>query len=439
MRYSVSLFLVLMIATAGASQETRIMDVKEAIDVAMTNNIQVITAQNTYNSTAASVLPKTLGSNLPTVSANASYGRTFWSAVNKNILGRDTSLGGPSNSYSYSLSADYTIFDGFRKFNDMSQARLNENSAWYDVENTKQEITLQVYQSYFNVLKNKQLLKITEENLKRSEEQLKKLEERNRLGAQIMSDVYRQRVQVGSDKLAVNKAKNNLNTSKAALNNLIGIDVNTSIELKELDTDVKFDKAGYDFSKAYTEGLEQRKDYQAAMKRVESTQRTVRNARSGYYPTLSAFADYKWTNTAMSMRDYSNKDNMMVGLQLSIPIFNGFQTSSSVIQADQTLQTSKSNLENIRRKVALDIKIALLNLQTSYENVKLSEENVQSAKEDLRLATERYNLGAGTILDQITANTNYATAEANYIQSVYDFLYSKEQYNLAIGKIQTKE
>lgn len=440
MKYVSVLLAVMFFTGVTLAQETRIMDIKEAIDVAMSNNIQVITAQNNYNSTAASVLPKTLGTNLPTVTANASYARRYWSTVSATTpTGLPTSYTPSDNSYSYSLNANYILFDGFKKFNDMSQARLNENSAWLDVENTRQQVTLQVYQAYINVLKNKQLLKISEENLKRSEEQLKKLEERNRLGAQIMSDVYRQRVQVGADKLAVNKARNSLNTSKASLNSLIGIDVNTPIELKELDTNVQYDKATYDFNRAYADALDQRRDYRAAQKRVESTQRTVRNAQSGYYPTLSAFADYSWANTSMSMKNYSNNDNMRVGLQLSVPIFNGFQTSAAVIQADQSLQTSKSNLENIRRQIALDIKIALLNLQTSYENVRLSEENVKSAKEDLRLATERYNLGAGTILDQITANTNYATAEANYTQAVYDFLYAKEQYHLATGKIQSKE
>jgi outer membrane protein len=421
------------------AQESRTIDIDEAVDIAMKNNIQVITAQNNYYSTSAAVLPKTLGANLPTISANASVSRSDQGTPVYSGSGLAATRTGTSyNSYSYSLDANYVLFDGLKKFNDMSQARINETSARFDVENTKQEVTLQVYQQYFTVMKNKQLLKITEENLKRSEEQLKRLEERQKLGAQIMSDVYRQRVQVGTDKLALNKAKNNLNTSKAALNNLIGLDVNTPIELKDIPQDVIYDAAIFDFNQSYQKAFNNRKDYLAASKRVESSRKTLQNARSGYYPTLTAFARYGWNHVYMNTKNYSDNDRLNFGLNLSVPIFSGFATQSSVIQADQSVQTAKSNLDNIRRAIALDIKISLLNLQTAFENVKLSEENVKSAKEDLRLAAERYNLGAATILDQITANTNYATSEANYIQAVYDFLYSKEQYKLAIGEIGIK-
>lgn len=425
------LMAILFVASVSA-QEKKGIDIDEAVRIAMKNNIQVITAQNSYNSTVANVLPKTWGRNLPSVSANANFNHAMLNTVQ---TGAGSSGNDNNNSYTYSVNADYTIFDGLKRFDEMTQARLDESSARFDYENTKQEVTLNVYQSYIDVLKNQQLLKIAEENLKRSEEQLKRLEERNRLGAQILSDVYKQRVQVGSDKLALNKAKNNLRTSKASLNNLIGVDVNAEFELKELPMDVSFDAKQFDFEQSYQSALDSRKDYLASKKKVESSRRSLSIAKSGYFPTLSASASYNWNNTALQFKNYSNQDYASVGLNLSIPIFTGFQTNTGVVQADQRYQTERSNLETTKRKVALDIKIALLNMQTAYENVQLSDENVKSAKEDLRLATERYNLGAGTVLDQITANTGYSTAEANYTQSIYDFIYARQQYLLAVGTL----
>ncbi|MBX7151645.1 TolC family protein [bacterium] len=437
MKKTIHLLLMTMVMTLGASAQEKItLTLDEALAIAMKNNIQVITAQNTYNAAVADVLPKTWGNNLPTVDLNAQYSL----ADEKSTFVTNSGVKESAERYSYSLSANYVLFDGFKKFGEMKQARLDESSAQFTYENTKQDVALQVHKSYFDVLKNQQLLRVSEENLKRSEEQLKRLEERNRLGAQILSDVYKQKVQVGSDRLALNRSKNNLNTSKASLNSLIGIDVNTQVELKDLGLDVTFDASEYNFDKAFSKALEQRKDYLASIKKVESSRASLRNARSGFFPTLSAFADYSWSDAFRpgSFKEIGANDRVSVGLNFSMPIFNGFQTSASVIRADQSVQTAKSNLENTRRQVALNIKIALLNLQTSYENVKLSEENVNSAKEDLRLATEKYNLGAGTILDQITANASYAQAEANHIQAVYDFLYAKQQFNIAVGAIETK-
>ncbi|MBL7959922.1 TolC family protein [bacterium] len=427
------LVMILSASTTISAQEKRAIDIDEAVKIAMQNNIQVITAQNSYNATVANVLPKTWGNALPTVDLNGRYSLSDQSSPFFTTSGVKNS----SESYSYNVTANYVLFDGFKKFVDISQAKTDEKSARYDFEQAKQEVTLQIYQSYVNVLKNQQLLKISEENLKRSEEQLKRLEERNKLGAQILSDVYKQRVQVGSDKLSVNKAKNNLNTSKASLNSLIGIDVRTEITLVELPFDPNAELLKVEFDDAYENALEQRKDYLASRKKVESAQGSLKASKSGYFPVVSAFATYQWNDgfVPKTYKSYTMNDRSSIGINLQIPIFSGFQTNAGVIRANESVQTAKSNLETTKRKVALDIKIALLNMQTSFENVKLSEENVKSAKEDLRLATERYNLGAGTVLDQITANTGYSTAEANYTQSIYDFIYARQQYLLAVGML----
>lgn len=433
------LLTIVWIALAAnlTAQQKQALTIEEALTIAMKNNVQVISAQNDYNSASANVLPKTVGKILPTVDASMRASRTMMNTLSGTspLTNRDTTTGSASNSYSYSLTANYVLFDGFRNWTEASQARLDESAARYNFERTRQSVTLDVYEAYINVLKNQQLLRINEENLKRSEEQLKRLEERNKLGAQILSDVYKQRVQVGSDKLSVSKSKNNLKTSKASLASLIGIDVNSDLELKELNIASNLDVNQMNFDEAYGQALQNRKDYLAAESRVQSARRTVSIARSGFYPTVNAFASYAWNDKNLKFANYSNNDNTTIGLSVSIPIFSGFETNSRVIQQDQSLQTARSNAESTKRKVALDVKIALLNMQTAYDNMKLSEENVKAAKEDLRLATEKYNLGAGTILDQITANASYAAAEANYTQSAYDFVYAKQQYLLAVGTL----
>jgi outer membrane protein len=436
MRYVITC-MVLVLGMSIHAQEKKTLNVNEALAIAMKNNVQVITSENNYYSVEANVLPKRWGTNLPTLDLNARYGKSDQASTFITGSGVQKS----KNNYSYSLNGNYILFDGFKKFGIMAQGAYDESSALYDLDRTKQDVALQVYQAYINVLKNQQLLRISEENLKRSQQQLTTLEERNKLGAQIISDVYKQRVVVGSDKLALSKARNNLNTSIASLNSLIGIDVNSEYQLKEISSDVAFDAAQYNFQNALQTAVENRKDYLSAKKKLESSRSALKISKSTYYPSLSAFATYSWADAFLpngNDHKYTLNDRTTFGVNLSMNLFNGFQTNASAIQANQAVQTSKSNLDAARRKVELDIKIALLNMQTANEGVKLSEETVASAKEDLRLATERYNLGAGTLLDQITSNTGYATAEANHIQAVYDFLYAKQQYLVALGTLETK-
>lgn len=426
-----SVLLTVLFVFSTTAQEKRTITIQEAVAIAMENNVEVIAARNNFNTVVANVLPLTVGANLPTVDMTARYSHADEASQFFTATGPKES----AQNYSYSINANYVLFDGLKKFSQMSQARTNEQSARYDMDRTGARVKLQVYEAYVNVLKANELLKIAIENQKRSEEQLKRLEERNRLGAQIISDVYKQRVQVGSDKLALNRARNNLNTSKATLNSLIGLDVNTDLQLAPLDTELTYDSGSYDYAKAYDAGLQHRQDFLASVKRVESARQTLKQSRSSYYPTVNAFATYSWQDGFLPKNSsaYRQNDRALIGLNLTVPIFSGFSTSAGVEGANQSLQTAKSNVDNIRRQVALDVKIALLNMQTAYESVKLSEENVKAAKEDLRLATERYNLGAGTLLDQITSNASYTEAEANYVQSVYDFVLARQQYLLATG------
>ena len=90
-------------------------------------------------------------------------------------------------------------------------------------------------------------------------------------------------------------------------------------------------------------------------------------------------------------------------------------------------------MSQTRRQVQVDVKKAMLDYESARKQIDVTEKNIQSAQEDRRIAEEKYNLGAGTLLDLLIANTNYTTAVSNKVNAAYDYLLSKQQLNYVIG------
>ena len=85
--------------------------------------------------------------------------------------------------------------------------------------------------------------------------------------------------------------------------------------------------------------------------------------------------------------------------------------------------------------MTLDVKQAFLEIETAKENIEVTEENVTSAEEDYRLASERYRIGAGTLIEQLTAQNSLTRARVNKIQAIYDYKYAITVLDLALGKL----
>lgn len=430
---AVVVLLSLAFSASAFSQEKKLLlSIEDAVKIAMEHNVSVIEALNSYNSALASTKTKTWGNNLPTLSANTNYRRSSEPVTTFVNEATKTS----QNSYSYSLDANYVVFNGFKNWEEKKQFKAIETESNLTYERTKQTVKLDVYRQYFDVLKKQQLLKVRKENLKRSSEDLKKVEEMHKIGSVPLSDVYKQKVLVGNDKLGLINGENDLNIARATLNSLIGIEVNTEIVLDEVDLtmvdqDLQYEQLMY-------VAIDNRKDLKAAAQAVNSSKSGLTISKSGFYPTLSVFSSYSWSDlfSPNSTEDITDNDRLDLGLNLSIPIFNGFETQAATVIAEQNLITSKSRYESTQRTVSLEVKTTILNVNAAKENIKVTQETLKSATEDLRLATERYNIGAGTILDVITANASFVEAESNNIQAAYDYLLAREELKLATGEIE---
>ncbi len=428
------LFLIFAVSISFAFSQEK-LSLQQAITIALDKNIDVMSAKNRVEAQKSAV-QSSYGTLLPSVSALAGWNRSGSSFEPTLLIPSGVSARGSVNA---GIDASVTIFDGFRNWTNLDRANRLAASTEYDLQKRKQDIALAVQQSYLTVLRNKQLLKVSEDNLKRSQQQLARITELNKVGAVAKADLYRQLVQTSNDELSVISAQNSYENSKFDLLYLLALDVTKEYNFDDaavLQDVEKMDGANQsemqDYQKLVNEALSARPDYQSAVLAKDAASNSVTIAQAGHYPSLSLSGGYGLSGN--SFGTLSDTKSWNLGFSLRLPLFSGFQTSAIIQNSQLDFQLAEQSMEQSKRKVQKDVRAALLSLETAKKRLDVSSKSVVSAEEDRRIAEERYNLGSNTLLDLLTATANYTQALSNKVSASYDFLYAKQAFKIAIGR-----
>ena len=127
-----------------------------------------------------------------------------------------------------------------------------------------------------------------------------------------------------------------------------------------------------------------------------------------------------------------------VGLSLSVPIFDQFQTNSSIESADATYQENTANYDQLVQQVRTQVKQAYYDLEAAEENLMATDIALKSADENRRNALESFKVGAGTELQYLTAQSQWLTAASNRINAVYGYQQAQFEVEYMVGTLQTE-
>ncbi|HZY10641.1 MAG TPA: TolC family protein [Bacteroidota bacterium] len=442
---SLLMSLSILIGVGVYAQESVTLSLGQAIELALQNNISVIQAENNISSAHGNVLAA-YGNYLPTLSASGG-----WNRNQSDRAGSSTQIVGGqvftlpasfsvTNSFSTRLDLSYTLFDGFAREASFNRATSNAISVEQQSQRTRQSIVYQMESGYLNVLRKEQLVKVTEENLKRSRRQLERITESNRVGALALADVYRQQSQVAADELSLINAQNDYDKAKADLVALIGLDysqeyhfsdpsISTVIDQNEINATTEKYK---DVTALTQRALSSRPDYMSTKEAFHASESGVTAARSGYFPSVSASAGYGLSNPEFSR--ISDNKNISWGVNIRWNIFDAFQTNQALQSAIATKRNAEIALLQTERSVSVEVKKALLDLDAARKQLDVTQKGLVSATEDRRIAEERYNLGAGTLLDLLVANAGFVNASANNVNAFYFYVITKRNFEYVLGE-----
>jgi outer membrane protein len=441
MKFVYSSIIALLLTINLFAQEKVVLTLEKAIELAFQNNISVLQANNNVDAASGGLLAA-YGSYLPFINASGSWSRTDnqrvglqYEGVNIPVTSKST-----SNYFQTRISAGLTIFDGFQREAKFSKANADMAGSEYNVIRTKQTIRYQIEAAYLNLLRQEQLVKVTEENLKRDQRQLERITESNRVGALSLADVYRQQSQVAADELNVINAQNAYNQDKADLVALIGLDMTKEYQFSDPSISTAIDQSEFNTvkdkyqnsSELVNRALDSRTDYLSAKENYNAARASVTAAWGQYLPNVSASAGYSLSNEKFG--NLSDNRSISWGINLSWDIFDRFLTNQTVQSSIVTAKNSEETIKQYERSISVEIQKAKMNLESAQKQVEVSQKGVKSASEDSRIAEERYNLGAGTLLDLLTANAGLVNAQANNINAVYFFITAKRNLEYVLGE-----
>jgi outer membrane protein len=437
MYHKVSIFsLILLIPTLIFSQNVnKTINLEKAIELALERNISISQSKNNLES-QKSAYQSAIGAFLPSLHASGSFDRNQnWSKI----------TGGTaysaSNSYSGNVSSNLTIFNGFANIANLNRTNSSIQSSESNYKRTQQTTVYQTHQLFLNLVRNFQLLKVNEENLKRSRQQLERIEETNKVGSASLADVYRQRVTTANDELALINAQNNFDKAKNDMELFLSLDNAEKYEydFTSVPTDIdtvefaSINKEYQNLDELVKKAIQTRPDYLSAVQNLNISDASLTIARSGIYPTVNASASYGVGNKEFSK--ITDNRSLSLGVGVSLPIFSGFQTQTTIDQAKISKRNAEDELKQTERQVKVDIEKARLDLEASQKQIRVTQTSVMSAEMDRRIAEEKYNLGAGTLLDLLIASANYVNSQSNKVNAVDSYLLAKKQMEYVLGTI----
>ncbi|MBU2445950.1 MAG: TolC family protein [Bacteroidetes bacterium] len=439
-----------ILLTIGFAQQPLSLNMEEAVKIALQRNVPLQQSKNNLE-TSENQVKSAYGGLLPTLSASSGFSWALSEDEGGVITVGGISFPVPktsaqSRSYSASVSSGLTLFDGLSNFATIGQSKSNYESDRYRLERLKQDIVFQTQTKYFGVLKSLRLLAVQEENLKWNNKSLETITERNRVGQITLADVYQQQVNFGNSELLVIQARNNYENAKNDLISFLSLDVAKDYVLIDADALATIDTVEYkklereftDFEKLIETAFENRVDYFARQLDLQSYDYAITIARSGHLPRLTGSLSASIRANSFSSLTSLDSRTYIAGLNLSIPIFNGWLTSNRVQFAEVNYKNAELGISELERTIKVNLKKASLDLQAAKKKLDVNNKNVIAAKENLRINEEKYSLGSGTLLNLLIANSQFTQAQGELINSTFDYLLIRKQMEYYLGILEYK-
>ena len=417
-------------------------DLRECVDEALVKNISI--QQNRLSlELAEKDVEIAKGNFLPNLTGNTGGNLNFgtgFDPVSQNRV-NTTFFGGSIN-----VNSGITVFNGYRNTNTYKQAQLGVETSMLDLKKIENDISLFVVNGYLNILFAKENLNAAKVQHEISKKQIEAAESRFNSGVIPKGDLLNAQSTAATNLQTVITQENALDLALLNLAQLLQVPVE-GFDIASIDVGTPSSNLLYKSSSiVYNKSLETMPEIARAKIAIESASFGIEISKASFLPSVTASAGLS-TNygfnlmlpEGLSNPRLSNQlnDNFGygVGFNVSVPIFNRFQTRNRVAQSvinkevfEIRLESEKVALKQTIEQAFLDVKSAL----KTYETAKIS---LGAQEEAFKNAQERYNFGAMTQFDFDQVRTRLVNAEAALIRSKYNYVFKTKVLQFYSGEL----
>lgn len=409
-----------MAACAAFGQTPITLD--QALQMARERNGNVKVAYLNYLS-ARSTVRLAEGSFLPTLTPKIDY----------QVSRSDFQTGGPpsrvdSTGANLRFDLSWQILDSGQRQWTLFANRRDAEAAEANALQALRNVLFQVHQQYYDALRAQELLKVQDFQLKRTETILDQTKTRVDLGDAPRKDILQATADFLNAKAESLQSRNRVVTTTADLKATIGWDETTTDFALAPIGEPELPALEYSREQALAEGMTSRPDLIAQRKRVESAKADLRLAKidAGLTWSLDAGANKAFAPNV--------QDGMSITLSATIPLFDQYRSREAIRTRQYAVDSAIATLTQDEREARADIESAYKEFELNRETLGAAKAALEAAQTNFQAAQEAQKLGAGDLIEVLTAQVSLATAESNYVQATYDLLISDVQLRLVTGR-----
>lgn len=448
-KIAIAIWLLTLVGTRTSIAQTKQeFSLNEAIQFAIQNNINIKNAGLDALSSDARI-QEVRGVALPQVSVAGSLSdnliiqRVFLPAqfANPNAPADAPPIAvqfGVNYSSNLTGTLNQLLFDASYRLG-LKAAETYRQLAQKNITASKITVAEQVAKAYYGVLVNEQQIKLLDLNIARVDTLYQNTLGLNKQGFAEKIDVSRLEVQVNNLKAERQNVKNLVDLSYYLLKFQMGLGINDNITLTEQIQDIDLDALDRENLKAAAEfDYNQRIEFSTLQSQIQLADLDLQNISKLYYPRLTAFINYGYNTGRNNFGDLFVSpwfNSSIVGINLSVPVFDGFQKKYQAQQKRFTLQKTQNSSQLLKNTIDLQIRQASITLGNSLQTLRTQKRNVELAQEVARVAKIKYQEGVGSNIEVLDAENSYRQAQTNYFASLYNFLQTKVDADKASGKL----
>lgn len=415
--------------------------IQQCVDYANRNNVQVknallnIQVQNQTNRdiTAAA---------LPTVTGNVSGndylqlpvsllpGEFFGGAAGTFIPVRF----GVKYNASATVQVQQLLFDG-QVFIGLQARRTSIEFQIKNKEVTEEMIKTNIHKIYYQLVVSKTQIDLLDANINRLSKLENDTRELYKNGFAEKLDLDKIAVQVANLQTEKLKALNSIDLGYMGLKTLLGMPVNDTLILTDRLSE---DQISKDFTLDTAYNYADRKDFQYLNLGKKLNEFNIKRYQLSYLPTVSLSGSYT-KNAQRNKFDFFGKGDWFttsfIGLNVSIPIFDGFGKDARIKKARFELQQTENQLDNLKLSIDNEVAQSRVNFRTAIATMNFQKKNMQLAESVYNQTKKKYEVGTGSNTEITAAQTDLVTAQTNYISALYSAIIARVDYLKAIGKL----
>jgi len=337
---------------------------------------------------------------------------------------------GPFSYSSADASVSATLFD-FSSIQRFRAARTAEQAAKLSYQDTLDAVTLVVGNSYLQVIEAGSRIEAQAAQVRNAKALYDQALDSFQAGTAPKIDVTRTEVQLHTEQYNLSVARNNFDVAKLNLARAIGLPLGQQFDLA--DTLPYADINPPTVDEALKSAYNSRSDFRSALDLQKSAERVLSAARGERYPVVAMNGSYSDVGTTFG---HSNGD-FAVQAGVRVPLFTGGRIKGDITEAEASLRQRKAEAENIRGQVDYDVRTAFLNLNAAKEQVDVGKQNVDLANESLARSKDRFTSGVTDSVEVVQAEQALASANDQYITSVYNHSLAKLALARSLGVART--